>query len=376
MHATNPAAWLGELLDSHAPPCVSIYMPFARTKPLSQQNRILMNSLVDRACSAMDRRYDGRAIRIIRQKLEDLGDSDALRSGSHDGLAVFAAVDCLRIVELPRPVISAVEVGDSFYIKPLVRVMQQGARFAILCLSVNNVRVLEGDQYHLREVAVKNVPRNVGQALKDLGIDLPAESNIPHTRRHHPPPADEDNLGVGPFLRAVDQGIWENYSRDSRLPLVVCADPKRLAQFLSISKNPCVLGEGLAYSPDHLSIERLRDEAWKIIEPRYRQELEHLKDQFHVAKAHQKGSDELMQVAEAAALGRVGTLLIDEQATIPGVLHRASGLIESPAGRNDPKATDILDDLAEIVLLKDGQVFVIPHDSMPTDAGLAAMYRY
>ena len=37
---------------------------------------------------------------------------------------------------------------------------------------------------------------------------------------------------------------------------------------------------------------------------------------------------------------------------------------------------DVLDDLAEMVLKMDGQVYVLSSDQMPTDAGVAAVYRY
>jgi len=37
---------------------------------------------------------------------------------------------------------------------------------------------------------------------------------------------------------------------------------------------------------------------------------------------------------------------------------------------------DVLDDLAEMVLKMDGQVLVLPRENMPTDSGVAAIYRY
>jgi hypothetical protein len=302
-----------------------------------------------------------------------------LGSGSRDGLAVFASPDFFKIVELQGPVTPAVEVADSFHIKPLVRIVQQGARFAVLCLSPNNVRLYEGNQYELHEVPLRNVPGNVNETLSGLKGNYPDEAyGQQHKMRPGQPPTDKDNMGMEPFLRAVDQALWENYSRDSRLPIVVCADTKPLMQFTDLTKNEFVLPQGINHSPQHMSAERLRDEAWRIIEPRYAEELERLKEQFRTAQAHQKGSDQLTQVAQAAAAGRVGTLLIDEQTKIPGILDRASGTIESIEGRSDAHAhaDDVLDDLAEMVLQMDGQVYVIPHEQMPTDAGVAAVYRY
>jgi hypothetical protein len=36
----------------------------------------------------------------------------------------------------------------------------------------------------------------------------------------------------------------------------------------------------------------------------------------------------------------------------------------------------MLDDLAELVLTKGGEVIVVPTEQMPTNSGLAAIYRF
>jgi hypothetical protein len=43
---------------------------------------------------------------------------------------------------------------------------------------------------------------------------------------------------------------------------------------------------------------------------------------------------------------------------------------------NDPDVDDILDDLAELTLKAGGEVVVVPGERMPTDTGVAAIYRY
>jgi len=84
----------------------------------------------------------------------------------------------------------------------------------------------------------------------------------------------------------------------------------------------------------------------------------------------------VIQVAEAAAAGRVGTLLVPENQHIPGKVLRNSGMIAPPERGTKDHAEDVLDDLAEMVLRTDGQVLVLPPDHMPTDTGVAAIYRY
>jgi hypothetical protein len=56
-------------------------------------------------------------------------------------------------------------------------------------------------------------------------------------------------------------------------------------------------------------------------------------------------------------------------------LARNSGKLEQ-AQLDDGVADDLLDDLAELVLRQDGQVLVLPQVAMPSDTGVAAIYRY
>jgi hypothetical protein len=103
--------------------------------------------------------------------------------------------------------------------------------------------------------------------------------------------------------------------------------------------------------------------------------LEKLKENFGTAAARQQGSGDLSDVARAAVAGRVGTLLVESEKVLPGQLDRNTGAIQS-GDLKSPHVEDMLDDLAEMVLLKGGEVVVVPSDRMPTKTGLAATYRF
>jgi hypothetical protein len=237
--------------------------------------------------------------------------------------------------------------------------------------------MFEGGQFALREITLRNVPLSVDDALATNATGPSTTPQMPG--RVDAPTAQPSTAGgsvdTDRFFRHVDQAIWENYSRKDRLPIVVCADVQYLSRFLTMSKNDHIEREGIQLNPEAATPDRLREAAWKILEPRFAKQIQKLKDAYQAAKARRLGSDEIPQVAEAAAIGRVGTLLVDSDVKVPGILHRDSGLLEQ-AAMSDPRADDVLDDLAEMVLKTDGQVFVVPHDQMPTDHGVAAVYRY
>ncbi len=98
-------------------------------------------------------------------------------------------------------------------------------------------------------------------------------------------------------------------------------------------------------------------------------------ERFGDHRAHGKGDDDLVNVAAAAIQGRVRTLLVDADTVLPGTLDRATGEIvtipDAAAG-----VDDLLDDIAEEVVARGGEVVVVPTDKMPTHTGLAAIYGY
>jgi hypothetical protein len=313
------------------------------------------------------------------QQLESALNDSNLWAGDRAALAIFCSADHSHVIELAAQVDRTVIVADSFHVKPLIRALQQSQTYRVLAVSPRRVRLFEGDQFNLRELKLpRNVPQSVDDpiAVQATGTDTTPQSSTGGT----PPLVNQPSYAPGDiqfdrFCRMVDHAVWESLSQFDRLPMIVCADVKNLRVYLDNCKNDYVMKEGIALNPDAITPDRLREESWKLISPKFEREIQTLKDAYQAAKARHLGSDEIPQVAEAAAVGRVGTLLVDSGAKIPGILNRASGLIEQ-APMSNPRADDLLDDLAEMVLKMDGQVIVLPHDQMPNDHGLAAIYRY
>ena len=87
------------------------------------------------------------------------------------------------------------------------------------------------------------------------------------------------------------------------------------------------------------------------------------------------GSDEVALVGEAAAAGRVATLLIEADRHVAGRIDPASGRIEY-GDLAHPEVDDLLDDLGELVLNKGGRIVIVPTERMPARTGVAALYRF
>jgi len=369
------------LLADHEPPCISLYQPTHRRHPENQQDRIRYGNLLKEMEGSLRAKYSTRDVQSLLDNFRALVSDDAFWNHRTDGLAILATADMFELFEMQRPFPELVVVANSFHIKPLLRVLQTADRFQMLCLNRHEAKLYEGNCDALDPVELKEVPSTITEALGD-------ELTEPHLTvasygtgtgqamfHGHGSKADEIDNDRDRFFRVIDRAILKHHSRPSGLPLILGALPEYHTPFRKVSQNPFLIQDALQKNPESLSLDELRSEAWRMLEPLYLERLAGLIDLFESARSRRSGSDDLSDVARAAVAGRVATLLIEGERKIPGHIDAATGAIQA-GDLSCPKTDDMLDDLAEIVLRKQGEVTVVPARRMPCESGLAAVYRY
>ena len=301
-----------------------------------------------------------------------------------DGLALFGAAGLFRVFHLQRPVSDLAIVAESFHTKPLRRLLQSASRYQVLALSLGKVRLYEGDHDSLVEIALApGVPGTLDDTSGAGGgephhtVSSHGGVGQGHAAMHHGQGGKKDQIDTEAerFFRAVDREVLEQHSRPSGLPLMLAALPQHHAAFQQVSHNPLLMKTGLPVDPEGVTVDELRARAWQVMLPQQEARLASLAGDFASAQAKGLGSSDLVQVAQAAATGRVATLLIEAERQLPGRLDPATGRVEA-AGLDHPEVDDLLDDLGELVERQGGRVTVMPAQQMPGTAGLAAVYRH
>ena len=379
------------IFDSPEAPCLSLYQPTHRSHPDNQQDSIRFGNLVKSMEESLRQKYSKRDVRPLLEPFQALIDNHDFWNHTLDGLVVLGAPGIFRAYRLQRPVGELAVVADSFHIKPILRILQSAGRYQVLGLNRHEIRLFEGNRDVLDEIELSpSVPRTMTEALVESSNEL--DVTVWTYGSGHPGAIGSKYPGAGvksgmdqkgdmidndaeKFFRAVDRALLENYSRPSGLPLLLASLPEHRALFHRVSHNPFLMAEGIDISPDAMSIEELRVRAWQTIEPHYHARLAGLIGMFEAARSKELGTDDLVQVAKNAVAGRVATLLIDADRRIPGSIDDLTGAIELDDLAN-PKVDDLLDDIAELVLKNGGQVVVVPAERMPTQTGLAAIYRF
>ena len=370
------------VLNAHEAPCLSVYQPTHRHYPDNQQDPIRFRNLVKSMEQSLRRKYTTREVKPLLEPFHDLADDHEFWNHTLDGLSVLGAPRLFRIYRLQRSVPELVVVANSFHIKPLMRILQSADRYQVLGLNRREIKLYEGNRDVLDEIdPAQAVPRTIsdalGEELTDPHLTVASYGGAagPAMRHGHGSKKDEVDIDAERFFRSVDRAILEHHSRPSGLPLILAALPEYHNLFRHVSQNPFLMADAIDIHPDALPADGLRERAWRVVEPQYLARLTGLVEEFGRAKAKGLGADEPALVAEAAAAGRVATLLIEAQRHVGGKLDRESGGIVF-GDLAHPEIDDLLDDLGELVLNKGGQVVIVPAERMPAPTGIAAIYRF
>ncbi|HEX6201531.1 MAG TPA: hypothetical protein VF100_00930, partial [Thermoanaerobaculia bacterium] len=202
---------VAELSAHRGGPHVSIFLPTVRAGQETQQNPIrLKNLLRDAAGRLVERGLDKAAAEELLAPARAMVDDYELWQHQADGLAVFVAQDFLRTYRLPLAFSELAAVEDRFHLKSLFPLFADDGRFYVLALSQNDVRLLEGSRYEVREVPLQDVPKSLADAL---GHDLTEVHLQFHTgTRANPRGQQGGGAGRAPIYHG--QGAGEEDAKD------------------------------------------------------------------------------------------------------------------------------------------------------------------
>ena len=374
-----------ELLAAEQAPCLSLYMPTHRKHPENLQDIILFKNLVRQMKESLLQKYSADEAQKHLEPFETLADDKNTWNHTFHGLAVFSATCLFKVVGTHQSFEELAIVADSFHTKPLRQYLQSLDHFHVLGLTLQDIRLFEGNRHSLTEVEfTADIPKTITEALGDELTNKHTtvasyggsggESSAMH--HGHSGRKEETEKDTERFFRVVANTIYEQYTKPSGWPLILAALTEHQSLFHRVNKNPLLLSEGIEISPSSVSLDKLANMAWEIMEPEYNLKLNRLVAVFEQARVNGKGSDDYKEVAVAAVEGRVDTLIVEADRIIP---VRITNLVTGNTQKRDltnPKVDDLLDDMGELVMRMGGQVMILPSDKMPSETGLAAIFRY
>jgi hypothetical protein len=254
----------------------------------------------------------------------------------------------------------------------------------VLAVSLERVRLLEGDGEACRAVALVHVPTSFEEALGELQYDSATQQHTGSSSRlgrrqaivHGPGDRDAEHFeaDLAQYFRVVARALERQFGRRTT-PLVLAAVREYFPLLQQADLPWTVLEEGIPGSPDRTPDRELHANALRIVRDRERRELEATLARYGDLAAHDKASAELSTVLEAALAGRIHALLVGPEAQLWGRFDPAAPSLVVHAAR-EPGDEDLVALAVRETLRCRGLVWRTQPGDLPGEAPLAAIFRY
>lgn len=274
-----------------------------------------------------------------------VGNSKILESFTGN-IAIFRTSQTLRMLSIPVEVDPTVAVANTFHVKPLLRWMQANDSYFLIGLTETGLSLYRG---HDRSIELLD-------AMPIETAHLQSESSKEDLRR---------------WISAWASSEYQNLNKR----IFVAGDSARAASLIeALSDLPMrPLSVLSPFSSDLLPtyveqiLQQLSRETSDV--------LESAMNEFHLAEELRLAKRNLFEIAKAAAQGRISKLIVADGVKVFGKLDPATGGLSLNPIDTDHEDDDILDDLAQLVLNKGGQVIVADRSRLPKGRTVLAIVK-
>lgn len=369
---------LQRLTAQHESPCVSLYLPTVR-KDDTAQNAIRFKNMLKQAEKSLISsglrngalgRFTARADSLLRDPL--------FWDHLDQGLAAFLSPDFFEVYSLPYAVPEKAIVNTRFHVKPLFPLISNDGTFFVLAVSRSRARLFEGTRHAVREVPVDGLPDGLDEALRledrddvrNFSVERSGVTGAPHGR-------EVDKIykaKLKKWFSLVDARIHEQI-RSEHAPLVVACVDYEVQIYKDANTYPFLEDEAIEGNPDLLKAADIHRRAWRIVEPRFRQDLDKALERYRALAGTQKTSTDIGAILRATHDGRVQALFLARERALWGRFEPSTREMSLHQQR-EPGDDDLLDLAGVQVLNTGGQVFELPADRMPASTPVGAVFRY
>ena len=252
---------------------------------------------------------------------------------------------------VPFNVSDKVIVARSLHLKPILEWLIQDDSFYLITLSSKKCRLLRGDSFNLFELD---------------SVEL--EDNEESTK-------EKKKIKTLKLIQAAEDRFYQYLKKDNR-PIILGGVLELHKYYLQANRDPDVIGEKIIGNLDKASFSVLHQECLDILNEmranRKNQTMSKIKEQ----RAYGRVLENLHEIAMAAIQGKVKSLLVANDVNVWGSINKATGDINSCTKKNiSIPEDDVLDDLAEVVLARGGEVVICKQRDIPSAREAVALLR-
>ncbi|MFO8066602.1 MAG: hypothetical protein R6U11_03370 [Bacteroidales bacterium] len=350
---------LKRLLDVNDFPCVSIMLHTYRTSPENQKTTIRIKSLLKEAEEKLVEQMSKREAEPLIQKMKELADTVDVRN-TMEGLALFVSKDFAEKVDLPFSVKERIIIDKTFATRDIIKGMNRSTKYYILELSLSGARLF----YSYRN-----------EAIEIVGHGFPVESDFDDVYLNPTDMSREKEKYIKEFFNNVDKAFQSIYNEDPQ-PLILAGVTKNLAYYTDVCDHKNVIAGKLEGNYEETKAHELGKKAWPIVREIKQKERQKLIEDLSNAVGAHKAAFDLADLWRFANEGRISVLLIEEDYEQRAYLNNNNELIFDSKNSINGAMEDAVDEIAEIVVGKGGEVVFLEKDQLNDFGKIAGILRY
>lgn len=347
-------------------------------KPLLESSEgVHFTSYIENKNDIHDMKYQlDESINLAKEYLSDImSDEDidgfispieALRNKTdtlkklNKNLALFRTKNSFRVMNVPVPVDTFTVVANSFHVKPLIKWMQTDREFLLLGLDDQFIHFYKGTLHTIEKWEQIPYPESILESLPEGGFKNIKDSKTRSSK-------------IQETMEWVcDRVLDITFQTPAKVHLVA---EQMFLNALQNIRNSKYLFEKKPIATEfnqHIILDVL-NEIRSRIRKETRKEFQKQLVEFYYAEVLKTSKKNIYEIAKAAIQGKVKKLLVAEGVRIFGKLNKKTGDISLHPNQIDHEDDDILDDLAQEVLARNGKVIVANKNDIPNERTVLAL---
>lgn len=317
-------------------PMLSLYLSVDTSLHTSKTIDQRFRDLLNKAEFYLLKDYPRSLVNQFIDSLNKEHDNLISRLSSFDkGIAIFQEIKGgfidLKVIKLQSEIQDLVIVANSFHVKPLLRIKKYVGGYFILTMSSRAINVMIENRGDL--VRIESYRNEPNQMLKE--------------KKKYEDFFSDSAAEINKLIQAY------------RLPVVLCGVRSHIHLMKQFIEPSLLLEDTIIENIEKIKFEDFQMKVNEMLIPYYAKTESNTLKEIEEFETNPKMISLLEDIAVEAIQGNVAKLFVLEKKYIWGSLDKKTGKIEIYPKQQNSYDDDLLDDLCQMVLSKNGEVVVV-----------------
>ncbi len=334
---------LKPLLESNQGVHLTAYLTNKGSLPdITKQLRAVLDQATEFLKPVMDMETRNRFLAPIEALMLD----NKVINQMKGNIGIFRNENSFQVLHLPIEVATVCQVATSFYVKPLLKWIQDDKLFLLLDIENDSAHLYLGSQdsfKHVDSITFSEYIETPTLKSKMEEIDFWLDEWVSQLKNR-----PETSLFITGEKSIIDS-LTKKLHRKNILVMPVLK----------------ICNQQMSKDIYHSVRKLIKDESRILVDKAL--------IEFNLAQESKLTSKNIFQISKAVTRKQVSKLIIADELNIFGKIDPKSGKLTIHQFDQDHEDDDILDDLAQMVLSQGGEVVVAPSDKMPKGLPVVAI---